>query len=487
MPVVPSTLEYGLSNVTKVSRSLSNHEKQENTMIIIVLICSIACTYILKETSRSRSSQRVVTSKSLRFSSSNQQTSVITRAKKPVNKMVNNNNLLLPPRPPDPTLFIRAGTSGVRHLFPIHLPDTSGLFSRSISRLRSRTPTTKSYTNIEMIRYICSSIQTLQHFDISENLLDDLPLDISLLIHLEILNCSHNQLTNLSDSFDKLNQLKELDLSFNHFKHLPNVISTFKHLLRLNCEHNFIKTIDLDLLNLKHLKTLIFDHNQLQALDTIDFSQMKRLEYIHIAHNQLIKFPCNLHKLTHLKDVNLSYNCLTSFPIELLLVNTLDVLNLSHNLLTKLPLLSDAYKRKSLIFSIDLSFNQLTKFYDYLLFISVKLDLSDNKIQSIPNDVIRKLNYDIIKNRELKITNNPLIQPTIPSDIFNEESINAVNILPIIRNYFGEQQIDETVRQGFKICITGYQKSGKSSLAYCLEEFTLCLPSETEERIVTGK
>jgi Leucine-rich repeat (LRR) protein len=135
----------------------------------------------------------------LHISHSSQQTSPPSRPKKSVIEMATNDNLLAPP---DPTLFIRAGTSGVRHLFPIHLTDSNchgDLFSRPISRLRSRTPTTELCTNIEMIRNICSSIPTLEHFDISENELDNLPLDICLLINLETLNCSHNQLTAIPD------------------------------------------------------------------------------------------------------------------------------------------------------------------------------------------------------------------------------------------------------------------------------------------------
>jgi len=477
MPIISSIVARRASNATKVSYNRLLIKKKTS----YYLLYSFSLLYLFKESSRSNRS------KSLRTFNSIQQTSSPTRAKKLINEMTTTKNLLESPRPPDPTLFIRAGTSGARHLFPIHLTESNyngNLFSRSISRLRSHTPTTKLCTNIEMIRNVCLSIQTLEHFDISENDLDDLPLDICLLIHLETFNCSHNHLTNISNLFEKLIKLKDIDLSFNNFKRLPNVIYSFKHLIRLNCENNFIKTIDCDLLNLKHLKFLILDHNQLQTLDTVDFSQFKRLEYIHIAHNQLIKFPLNLYKLTHLKHLNLSHNRLTSFPIELLLINTLDVLNLSHNLITKLSPLSDAYKRTSLIFSIDLSFNQLTKFNDYLLFISLKLDLSNNKIQTIPQNLIKKLHYDTITNRELKIHNNPLIQPIIPSEILNNETPNAINILPVISNCFEEQQIDETVRQGFKICITGCKKSGKSSLAYCLEDYMPLIPDNKEERIV---
>ncbi|CAF3587059.1 unnamed protein product [Rotaria sordida] len=402
--------------------------------------------------------------------------------------ITNNDDVLKLPSLSDSNSFIGAGTSGVRHVFPIHLTDidySDDLFCRSISHLRFHTPTTKICTNIEMIRNICSSVQTLEHLDISENELDDLPTEISLLIHLRTLNCSHNKLTNISNSFEQLNQkLKRLDLSFNHLKRLPIVIYTLKYLIRLNCEHNLIKTIDIDLLNLKYLKIFILDHNQIQTLNTIDFSQMKKLECVHIAHNQLIKFPRNLHKLNYLKNINLSHNRLTSFPIELLLINSLDVLNLSHNFLTQLSQLSSIYKRTSLMFSIDLSFNQLTKIYDYLLLISLKVDLSNNNIQSISNNLIQILNYDMITNRELKINNNPLKEPISLLKILNEENRYSRNILEIIRSCFDKQQINEIVRQGFKIYITGCKKSGKSSLAYCLEEYRPLIDDEKEEKIV---
>ncbi|CAF5192850.1 unnamed protein product, partial [Rotaria magnacalcarata] len=312
--------------------------------------------------------------------------------------------------------------------------------------------------------------KTLQHFDVSHNQLNDLPLDISLLTELETLNCSNNQLTEMADLFEQLKRLKELDISINRFPNLPNVIYTYKYLVRLNCEQNCITTIDSGLVNLKRLKFLVLDHNKLETTEQIDFSLMKKIEYIHIANNQLIKFPRGLHQLHHLKNVNLSYNRLKSFPVDLLLVNTLDVLNLSHNLIAKLPSLPVAYTRGSMIFSIDLSFNELTKFYDYLLLIALKVDVSNNKIRTISNDLIKKLSNDLISSRELKIHNNPLTQPAVPLEMLTETSANTMNVLRMIRNCFDEQQVDTNVRQGFKICLIGPKKSGKTSLASCLEE-----------------
>ncbi|CAF3277082.1 unnamed protein product [Rotaria socialis] len=400
--------------------------------------------------------------------------------------MATNNDDLLT-ETSNPILFIRAGTTGIRHLLPIRLNDgnyNDDLFCRSISHLRFHVPTNQLSSNIETIQNICSSIQTLEYFDISHNELNNLPIEIALLNHLHILICSHNKLMTISDTFEKLHSLKQIDLSFNRFKTLPNVISNLKYLVRLNCEHNSIKIVSINLLKLKFLKVLILDHNQIETLDGIDFSQLKRLEYIHMAHNQLIKFPRNLHRLTYLKNVNLSYNRLTYFPIELLLINTLDVLDLSHNLFTQLPTLIDAYRRTTLMFSIDLSFNQLTKIYDYLLLISSKLDLSNNKIQSIPNNLMKILYYNTIKTRELKLHHNPLVYPTISSEILNEENTTSRNMLPILRSSFDEQQMNEPTRQGFKIYITGCKNSGKSSLAYCLEEQRPLIDDEKDPRLV---
>jgi Leucine-rich repeat (LRR) protein len=399
------------------------------------------------------------------------------------------------PNPPDPRLFVQAGTSGGRHLYPIHFihhehrPDS--LLSRSISCLRSRTPRSDACrANIDMIRNISSAVQTLQHFDISQNELHELPLDISQLLELETLNCSHNHLQTMPDLFEQWKHLKELDMSFNIFKQLPQVIYKFKSLTRLNCEHNAIEQLDVNFLHLKRLKVFIADHNQFETLDPIDFVQMKKLEYIHVAHNHLSRFPRGLHRLHYLRNVNLSYNQLRTFPVDLLLVNTLDVLNLSHNSIGKLPAMSMACKRASLIFSIDLSYNQLSQFSDYLLSIAVKVDVSNNKIRCLSNELANKLTNELIVSRELKIHNNPLIQPEMLVDMFNDVTSPAGNVLRMIRTCFDEQHVNVRVRQGFKLSIIGCKSTGKTALTNCLEEATPLIideyDEETNERIVQG-
>jgi polynucleotide 5'-kinase involved in rRNA processing len=108
----------------------------------------------------------------------------------------------------------------------------------------------------------------------------------------------------------------------------------------------------------------------------------------------------------------------------------------------------------------------------------------------ISNDIIKKLNNDMIMSRELKIHNNPLMQPMIPLDLLNGDSPSAVNTLRMIRHCFDEQQIDANVRQGFKIYILGPKNTGKTSLANCLEEYAPITTDENDaeiyERIIHG-
>lgn len=379
----------------------------------------------------------------------------------------------------DPSVFVHAGTTGIRHLLPIHLHEPN--FSRSIVRIRARTPKSSrsTCTNADTIRQICSTIQTLKQFDVSDNTLEDLPIELSRLIELEKLNCANNRLTTLSNDFEQLRNLKDLNLSFNSFKRLPAVIATFSKLAKLNVEENALKMIDVPFTNLRLLKTLVLDKNQLQSIDMIDFQHLTSLESLHIAQNQLTKFPRNLQRLKHLKIVDLSSNQLTSFPIELFLIDSLDVLNLSHNRIRKLSPFNDVYKRKTLLFSIDLSHNQLIKFYDFLLFICRKLDLSHNQIQSIPSNVLDKFTEEMLNERELKLYQNPLINTKAPADLRNE----IHNVLPFIHQFFHELHNTEIVRQGFRICVIGVKNSGKSALTYSLQENLPFIPDDDDDEL----
>ena len=69
---------------------------------------------------------------------------------------------------------------------------------------------------------------------------------------------------------------------------------------------------------------------------------------------------------------------------------------------------------------IDLSSNFITKFYEYLLSLATFIDLSSNKIQSLPSSAIKALNSDQLKIKTLKLDNNPLEYPQLRGMMFRE-------------------------------------------------------------------
>jgi hypothetical protein len=87
------------------------------------------------------------------------------------------------------------------------------------------------------------------------------------------------------------------------------------------------------------------------------------------------------------------------------------------------------FKRAIQMVLIDLSSNFITKFYEYLLSLASFIDLSSNKIQSLPSSAIKALNSDQLRIKTLKLDDNPLEYP--PIDV-------CVNGLKVIKQYFEE-------------------------------------------------
>lgn len=110
------------------------------------------------------------------------------------------------------------------------------------------------------------------------------------------------------------------------------------------------------------------------------------------------------------------------------------------------------FKRAIQMLIIDLSSNYLTKFYEYLLSLAAYIDLSSNKIDSLPSSAIKSLNIEQLKNKTLKLDNNPLEYP--PLDV-------CINGLKVIKQYFEEASSHIQLNHGFKCIICGDNGSGK--------------------------
>lgn len=163
-----------------------------------------------------------------------------------------------------------------------------------------------------------------------------------------------------------------------------------------------------------------------------------------------------------LRQLDLSSNKLQLISTELFTLPHLEWLNLANNSIAKLPAVQSSHVRAIPIYSLDLSGNLLTKFYDYVLHLALVVDLSYNRLKILPKKSISKLTDGEVMSRVLKLEGNPMVDPPIEA---------CVGGLKSIREYFEEEARHIQLNKGFKIVILGDCKSGKTSLAYALEDF----------------
>lgn len=211
------------------------------------------------------------------------------------------------------------------------------------------------------------------------------------------------------------------------------------------------------------MRTLILDGNALTQLDD-SLRTLEKLEYFHASNNAIhtIQYAHFKNNLNSLRQLDLSGNKLQTISTELFTLPHLEWLNLANNLIGKLPAVHSSHVRAIPIYSLDLSGNQLSKFYDYVLHLAHVVDMSANRLKTLPKKSISKLSESELSSRVLKLDANPMVDP--PMDV-------CADGLRSIREYFEEEARHVQLNKGFKIVILGECKSGKTSLAYALEDY----------------
>lgn len=379
-------------------------------------------------------------------------------------------------KPLDPEFYINITTDGLRHMdYICHLNDdqvqnrTIERQLRPISGVKNRLKRNAHVYDEKLIEQsdlvkTLSKIRTIKRLDMSFNELSYYPKPLCDLLALETLNLANNKLkdSELPVDFDKYQNLIEIILDSNLFKAVPKSLINFKKLNRLSIRNNMISDFK-NIENLHKLHYLVADNNEISRIDET-FSNIDELELLHLKGNSISYIHPSLLKknFNQLKQLNLSYNKLQHVPVELLKLPRIEILNLGNNLITKLPMLPVTFKRAIQMVLIDLSSNFITKFYEYLLSLASFIDLSSNKIQSLPSSAIKALNSDQLRIKILKLDDNPLEYP--PIDV-------CVNGLKVIKQYFEEASSHVQLNHGFKFILIGDSGSGKTNLAYALEDF----------------
>lgn len=160
--------------------------------------------------------------------------------------------------------------------------------------------------------------------------LTELPREVfELADSLEALNLTNNLLTDLPDELSRLHKLRILFCSENRFTHVPPVVGSLPHLSMVGFKSNQIVTVDAAALP-PTLRWLILTDNRIQHLPS-SIGRCTSLQKLMLAGNQLEQLPEEMAACVSLEMLRLSANRFRSLPNWLLRLPRLTWLALAGN------------------------------------------------------------------------------------------------------------------------------------------------------------
>ncbi|BFU19400.1 leucine rich repeat / protein phosphatase 2C domain containing protein [Entamoeba histolytica HM-1:IMSS-B] len=285
----------------------------------------------------------------------------------------------------------------------------------SISSLVNLKIFSLSTNNLSTLPKNLSHLTSLTSFEIDHNKLTDLPECICEMSSLVTLNVSGNDIQKFPMTITKLQRLKTLTAQYIRLKELPSFFSKFPSLINLDVDYNPLTSMQLN--SSSSIKNLTLGEVTLKSLSLQNYSKLFRLNILSGDISELNELPqmsimtienVHLNSILYFPDVNevsLANNNLVNIPQ---LTTSLQTLNIRNNKIVSLPVLFPFQVTR-----LDLSQNlistipSLNTVIRTLLMTSNKiiewpksmkeltclrhLDLSNNKIQFIPNDYISTL------------------------------------------------------------------------------------------------
>lgn len=194
-----------------------------------------------------------------------------------------------------------------------------------------------------------------------------------------------------------------LDLFGNSIQEIPDWFFQFKKLEHLSLRNNTIRSFPTIVFTLEKLIYLNLADNQIHEISGHDFMNLMNIEKVDIGHNSVTSIPSEKIEYPKCKSLSIKGNRLQKFPTSISDVRTLEKLDLSENKINSIE--DDAFVGLENLEELDLSFNELTYLPSSVgkLTKLKKLNLSGNKIGSLPKEF-----ENLISLESLGLDNNPI-------------------------------------------------------------------------------
>ena len=288
--------------------------------------------------------------------------------------------------------------------------------------------------NAAQVLTTLSQIPTITELLAQECAIDNIPLDISKLSSIKVLDLKANHITSLPISFGGLTNLEYLDLGYFEMGTRMNKISDLgpdfgklKKLKYLNLAGNVLQTLPEGFSGLTELTELNLGLNKLPGLP-ISVTQLSNLAKLDLSLNDVSVIPAQVSNLANLEELNLQGNFfnkpekkIKTLPAEICQLKNLKVLNLKDNVIEQLP---DAIGSLSKLEKLDLRDNLLSALpASFTQLSNLKwLDLKANDLGELPANFTNlnqlkelnigmnlKLDFAVEKQKLMKMTQLELL------------------------------------------------------------------------------